>query len=45
MIAFDIFLAVLGVFGVWCLFKFTAEAFEEPTNTVKAIFWDGEGHG
>lgn len=42
MIAFDIFLAVLGVFGVWCLFKFTAEAFEEPAYTVNAIFWDGE---
>lgn len=42
MMAFDIFLAVLGVFGVWCLFKFTAEAFEEPANTVKAIFWDGK---
>jgi len=38
----EIFLSVLGVFGVWCLFKFTAEAFDEPSGSVKAIFWDGE---
>ena len=42
MIAFDIFLSVLGVFGVWCLFKFTAEAFAEPEKSVRAMFWDGE---
>lgn len=42
MLGFDIFLAVLGVFGVWCLFKFTAEALAETQNTVKVIFWDGK---
>ena len=41
MLFFDIFLSVLGVFGVWCLFKFTAEAISERQDTVKAIYWDG----
>ena len=41
-LALDILLSVLGVFGVWCLFKFTTEAVAEPEKSVKALFWDGE---
>ena len=40
--AFEIFLAVVGVFGIWCLFKFTAEAMAETFGSRRVIFWDGK---
>lgn len=40
-LALDVLLAVLGVFGVWCLLKLTAEAIAEPEKCVRALFWNG----